>query len=269
MTKTRSATKTPGKTPPVEPVAQAVIQGLRRWRDPARAAGAQQYFKHTVVALGVDTPRLRAIVKEQVRPLVARWTLAQAVECCDRLLREPELEIQGAGLLLLGAFKRGFTLDLVPPARQWLGSRLDNWALVDGFCNAVLSPLLEQCPEFEKTLHVWSRDPCLWVRRAALVTLVPLARRGCLLDTAYGFAGGHFSDPEDLMHKATGWLLREAGKTDPERLRGFLLRHGPSIPRMALRYAIERFPSPDRKRLLQETRAGAGPGKSRQRPTMG
>jgi len=118
----------------------------------------------------------------------------------------------------------------------------------------VLSPLLERCPEVEKTLHVWSKDRSLWVRRAAVVTLVPFVRKGRLLDTAYGLAAGHFSDPEDLMHKATGWLLREAGKTDPQRLKQFLLRHGPAIPRTTLRYAIERFSPADRKRLLQDTR---------------
>ena len=255
MTNKRPATSRDGQTPGIEQVAQTLIQGLRRLRDPVRAAGTQKYFKHTVVALGVDTPTLRAFVKEQVRPLVGTWTLDQAVECCDRLLRGPEMEIQGAGFLLLGAFKKGFTMDLVSPARRWLGSQLDNWALVDGFCNTVLSPLLEQSPEFEKTLRVWSRDRSLWVRRAAIVTLVPLARRGRVLDTVYGLATEHFQDHEDLMHKALGWLLREAGKTDSERLRRFLLQHGPATPRTTLRYAIERFPSKQREQLLGLTRA--------------
>ena len=56
------------------------------------------------------------------------------------------------------------------------------------------------------------------------------------------------------MHKALGWLLREAGKTDMKRLRQFLLKHGPTIPRTTLRYAIERFPTKDRAKLLQKTR---------------
>lgn len=59
---------------------------------------------------------------------------------------------------------------------------------------------------------------------------------------------------DDLIHKANGWLLREAGKTDPGRLERFLLAHGPAIPRTTLRYAIERFPEPKRKALLRDTR---------------
>jgi 3-methyladenine DNA glycosylase AlkD len=118
----------------------------------------------------------------------------------------------------------------------------------------VLSPLLEQHPEFEATLREWSRARGLWVRRAALVTLVPFARRGQLLGTAYDLARERFEDPEDLIHKAVGWLLREAGKTDAARLRDYLRQHGSAIPRTTVRYAIERFPEGERRRLLEETR---------------
>ena len=56
------------------------------------------------------------------------------------------------------------------------------------------------------------------------------------------------------MHKATGWMLREAGKTDVRRLERFLRAYGQRIPRTTLRYAIERFPPTKRRRLLRDTR---------------
>jgi 3-methyladenine DNA glycosylase AlkD len=64
-----------------------------------------------------------------------------------------------------------------------------------------------------------------------------------------------FGDSEDLMHKAVGWMLREAGKKDMARLERFLTNEGPSIPRTTVRYAIERFPKEKRKALLEATRA--------------
>ena len=100
----------------------------------------------------------------------------------------------------------------------------------------------------------WTQAENLWLRRASLVALIPLARKGEQLDLAYTNAVRLFAAPEDLIHKATGWLLREAGKTDMPRLRAFLLQHGPRIPRTALRYAIERFPAAERKTLLTQTR---------------
>jgi 3-methyladenine DNA glycosylase AlkD len=234
--------------------ARTMMRELRAMRDPARADGVQRYFKNAVVSLGLDTPTLREYARSQVQRLRPVWTADQAVGLCDRLLREPELEIRGLGILVLNGFRREFTPRLLPTAKRWLRTRLDNWALVDSFCGSVLSLLLEQHPPVEAALRRWSGDKVLWVRRAALVTLVPFARRGRRLDLAYDLAAQHFPDPEDLMHKATGWLLREAGKTDPPRLKRFLLRHGPAIPRTALRYAIERFPAAERAGLLKATR---------------
>ncbi len=63
-----------------------------------------------------------------------------------------------------------------------------------------------------------------------------------------------FGDHEDLIHKATGWLMREAGKNDAPRLESFLLAHGPRIPRTTLRYAIERFPEAKRRMILDRTK---------------
>lgn len=242
----------------VEEAAQAAIRSLRARRNPARAEGVQHYFKHAVVALGIDSPTLRQYGLDQVKRLQPSWTLAESVALCDRLLQEPEMEIRGLGILILHGFRKEFGLDLLQPARRWLATRLDNWALVDSFAGMVLTPILERYPTMAATLRQWSRARPLWVRRAALVTLVPFARRGTHLDLAYDLVSQHFPDREDLMHKAAGWLLREAGKTDMPRLKSFLLEHGSSIPRTALRYAIERFSAAERCQLLEATRLPHG-----------
>jgi len=77
-----------------------------------------------------------------------------------------------------------------------------------------------------------------------------------LLDAAYGVAASLLGDREDLIHKAAGWLLREAGRTDSPRLETFLLTHGPRVPRTTLRYAIKRMPERKRRRILAATRPG-------------
>lgn len=254
MNHTGTDLKSNARLDSVRTTAGEMAAQLRLLRDPGRARGMQAYFKNEITALGISTPVLRKFVRERVQELRLKWQLTDAIGLCDCLLQESELEIRGAGLLVLGGFEKRFSPAVLKPARRWLETRLDNWALVDGFCSAVLSPLLKRHPGMEKTLWRWSDAKSLWVRRAALVTLVPFARHGMQLDMAYRMVSEHFTDPEDLMHKAMGWLLRDAGKKDMRRLKRYLLEHGPAIPRTTVRYAIERFPVETRTRLLAETR---------------
>ena len=135
---------------------------------------------------------------------------------------------------------------------------MSSWAAVDALCAMVTSPLLRAHPALLPQIIRWGHSPSQWQRRAAAVTLVPFARRGEYLAEAYGLTDRLADDPEDLLHKACGWLLREAGKTEPERLVRFLERRGHRLPRTTLRYAIERLDESERRRLLETTRPRRG-----------
>jgi len=89
------------------------------------------------------------------------------------------------------------------------------------------------------------------------VSFVKPAGKGRCLEHAYRIATVLMPDSHDLIHKACGWLLREAGKADAKRLEKYLLKHGPTIPRTTLRYAIEKFPERKRRRILEDTRGEA------------
>jgi 3-methyladenine DNA glycosylase AlkD len=147
--------------------------------------------------------------------------------------------------------------------RRWLERCCGNWALVDNLAPSVLSPLVEEYPGIIPEVVAWTGSSNLWLRRGAVVAFVPLARHGTHLDTAYEIASRLLDDREDLMHKAVGWLLREAGRTDRRRLVHFLRESGPRIPRTALRHAIEHFPPAERQRLLEDTREGSRRGAGR------
>jgi 3-methyladenine DNA glycosylase AlkD len=128
-------------------------------------------------------------------------------------------------------------------------------ATTDSICGSLIGPLLLQYPKLAARMVGWSRNPNMWVRRAAAVGLIPSVRRGVALDLAYTVAERLHRDREDLIQKAVGWMLREAGKADPGRLERYLLKNGRTIPRTTLRYAIERFPPGRRRTLLAETKA--------------
>jgi 3-methyladenine DNA glycosylase AlkD len=241
-------------SPTPEAVAKRLLAALREREDTRRAQGVQRYFKNTVVALGVDAPTIRRLVADEVRPVRTVWDARHATALCDLLIQEPHLEAKGAAVLFLERFARGFTAALFPKVRGWLDHHSGSWAVVDGMCSSVLAPLLDRFPELVPEVVDWSHSKNLWLRRASAVAFVKAARRGRELDTAYDVAERLFGDKEDLLHKAVGWLLREAGKTDPKRLETFLLDRGPRIPRTSVRYAIERFPAARRAALLAATR---------------
>jgi len=98
-------------------------------------------------------------------------------------------------------------------------------------------------------LYKWAGSEDLWERRIAILSTLHFIRRDDFEDTL-NLARNLLHDTHDLIHKAVGWMLREAGKRDLATLVSFLDEHGRKMPRTMLRYAIERLPEPQRQAYL-------------------
>jgi 3-methyladenine DNA glycosylase AlkD len=239
-----------------EAAAKNALRELKRAGSPARAEGAARYFQayEQLAFFGVDSPTVRRMASE-IRAGAGRdWTLAHARRFARILIARPELEAKALGIVLLGRFRRDFDPMLLTDARRWLERSCLDWASSDGLCGDVISPLLRVHPRLRVVLRKWRRSPHLYVRRASAVGLIGLARRGQYLDDAYTAARALASEDHHLIQKAVGWLLREAGKTDPARLERFLRLHGHRLGRTSVRYAIERLPVQKRRQLLSATK---------------
>jgi len=237
--------------------ARDVRAALARHGSARRAVGMRAYFKRdeTVRFYGVTLPAVRRIARGVWDRQRQRWTVGDAVGFCDLLIRDVEFEAKAVGVIVLARWHRDLPRGLLRTVRGWLGAgHCASWAAVDLVAPDLVTPLLRRHADLVPVVAGWTGARSLWVRRASAVSFVPLARHGTRLDEAYAVAERLFADPHDLIHKAVGWLLREAGKTDPRRLERFLRRHGPRIPRTTVRYAIERFPQGRRVALLRETR---------------
>ena len=236
-------------------VAREAVRRLKALADPVRAAGARRYFKHTVKAYGITAPDVRALASEIYGSVKGSWTVTDALALADILFAAPELESKAVAALVLCRFKKDFPATFPAKVKAWLAADLlDNWASVDVFCTDAMGAFLAAHPARVEEVRSWAFHPNRWVKRASAVSFIKLAKKEEFLDAVYGIAVSLFPVDDDLIHKATGWLLREAGKRDPRRLEAFLLRHGRAVPRTTLRYAIERFPEARRKSLLARTR---------------
>jgi 3-methyladenine DNA glycosylase AlkD len=127
-------------------------------------------------------------------------------------------------------------------------ARINNWDLVDLSAPYIVGRHLET--RRRSPLYRFVQSPSLWERRIAIVSTFHFIRNNDFADTI-ALAERLLADPESLLHKATGWMLREVGKRDQPVLEAFLARHATVMPRTALRYAIERFPEEQRQEYLK------------------
>ncbi|MDR2696164.1 MAG: DNA alkylation repair protein [Deltaproteobacteria bacterium] len=219
--------------------------------------GAGQYG-HGDQFLGLPVPLTRSLAK----PFTGKLTLPE----CGGLLDSPWHEIRLAALLIMAdSAKRMLKLRDLPGLTELAAlydqrlERANNWDLVDASAYNIMGAYWRcadtKADERRRFLKKWADSGNLWRERAAMVSTLALIRRGSLEDT-FRLAEYFINHPHDLMHKASGWMLREAGKKNLDALRGFLeIFHG-RLPRTALRYAIERMEPAERKKWMGKT-AGA------------
>jgi len=241
----------PQKT--VAAAAAAAKRELKRLARPAGDFDASRYFRgdDTLRFYNTGSGHVRALAREIYLAQRAQWGLRDAVAFADLLMPDAYLEVKAVGLEVVARYRRDFTPPLLGRCKRWLASNhAANWATTDEMCGVVIGPLLVKHPARIPQMRAWSRHRNMWVRRASIVGLLKPMRVGHTLDLVYGIAKRLHPDPNDLIHKAVGWALRDAGKIDEKRLERYLRANVRRIPRTTFRYAIERFPESRRRQLL-------------------
>jgi DNA alkylation repair enzyme len=192
--------------------------------------------------LGVTVPNVRAIAKQHKDIALAE---------IQELIQSEWHEVRLCALLIMveKSKKKDETL------RQQLfdlylsqTDRINNWDLVDLSCRFIIGEYL--LDKSRDILYQLAQSPLLWDNRIAIVSTYAFIRKGQLEDT-YALSDLMMQHPHDLMHKAIGWMLREAGKRDSERLYDYVMSHRADMPRTMLRYAIEKF-SPKERAILMK-----------------
>ncbi len=215
---------------------------------------ARRYFRgaEDLRFYNVGTKAVREMARAIYVAHKDTWTVVDAMKLADDLVEDAYLDTKGVGVELVRLYRRQFTPRLLPAWKRWLARNYSsNWATTDAICGYLIGPLVLAHPALATRVAAWSRDRNMWVRRASAVGLIASARRGLALDLVYGVAKRLHADREDLIQKAVGWMLREAGRADEKRLEHYLLANVGLIPRTTFRYAIERFCQRKRLSLLK------------------
>jgi 3-methyladenine DNA glycosylase AlkD len=232
--------------------AARVTKAIQSLASPTQARHLQRFFKTSKgeygygdVFLGITVPQIRKIANEY-----KDLTLPQI----DKLMASKFHEVRFCGLVILTLQFKSSSESIVHKKifdfylKQVKAERVNNWDLVD-----VSAPIIGQyligLGSSNQLLLKLARSKSLWQRRVAIVFTFAFIREGIPQPTLL-VAQVLLRDEQDLIHKATGWMLREMGKRNPIELRKFLERHVSVMPRTMLRYAIEKFSSTERKRWL-------------------
>jgi 3-methyladenine DNA glycosylase AlkD len=229
-----------------------LLQEMLLKEDPSQVEGLSRFFKtgpgqygEGDIFLGIKVPTTRSVVKSCWKEL----TLNDLEEC----VTNPYHEVRLAALLALVEMfshskkDKAFQKECVDFYLSHT-DRINNWDLVDLSCYPLLGEWL--LDKDRTILYDLARDgKTIWEQRIGMVSTMTFIRHGQLEDT-FAIADILLHHPHDLIHKAVGWLLREAGKKDEVALTEFLKSRHKTMPRTMLRYAIEKFPEDKRQLYL-------------------
>lgn len=233
-----------------------IIKELKALGNPERAIGEQRYFKNTINSFGTGAASLQKFCKSIFKEIKQSYTFEEVFELSDSLLTHKIFEATIFAFELLSYYSDKLKPEHINSIEKWIdGYLVDNWAATDELGTQVTGEIIRKYPQVIPQIKSWAVSENRWMRRSSAVSFILLARRGLFLDDIYEISEVLFIDKEDdLVQKGNGWVLREAGKTDMNRLEAFLLKHNKNIPRTTLRYAIEKFEKEKRLELLSKTK---------------
>ena len=234
---------------PTAEILERLRRDLTAADDDRTRQSSPRFFKEPVRLHGVKTARVHAIAKEYLKEL---QTLdKQAVfSLCDGLWASGWLEESFIACDWAYARRAEFEPGDLDVFERWLGEHVSNWASCDTLCNHTVGALLEAYPALLPRLRAWCVSPIRWLRRGAAVSLILPARKGLFHKEIFAIAETLLEDEDDLVRKGCGWLLKAASEADREAIFDFVMRHRTRMPRVALRYAVEKMPPDLRARAM-------------------
>lgn len=201
--------------------------------------------------LGVKTPLIRKIANQFYQSIKA-LPIHDILLYCDTLLERKIYEEKIIAFHWSFKAKRQYQLEHFDIFQKWLGYHVDDWIDCDDFSTHSLGYFLLAYPECCQYLEKWTVSENRWVRRASAVSLIYSLRRGQALDIAFKITDNLMQDEDYLVQKGYGWMLKEGCKHFPDQVLNYLISKKDQMPRLALRYAIEKLPKSKQELVIKK-----------------
>jgi 3-methyladenine DNA glycosylase AlkD len=220
-------------------IAEAIRSELSHLGTAEGVEKTKRYFREPIQTYGCTSSDVKAVTARFL-PLT-RKNLDLTLIVAGDLMTGGVMEENWVGSSLISKHKSRIRPEHFEIFDQWIDS-LNNWASIDTFTTDVVVEAVKRDPQLVDRLLQWTQSPNRWRRRASAVTLVRSARRGDMLEEAFAIADKLMEDPDDMVQKGAGWLLKEASKNHPQEVHDYLIRWKPKTTGLVLRYASEKLP---------------------------
>jgi 3-methyladenine DNA glycosylase AlkD len=242
--------------PTIRDLVASIEQDLRAAGDPGRAVSEKRYLRSELRFYGAGIPAIRraATALKKAQPCLGHETL---LDLARELWSVPVHERRMAAIELLGLY-----LTLLEPEDSTLIERFlresSTWAYVDPLSITIMGAMLPRFPALAAVLDRWSEDDDFWIRRAALLALLPSLRQGPEAFTRFArYADQMLEEREFFIRKAIGWVLRECGKRQPDLVYAWLAPRIARASGVTVREAVKYLPDERRQALLRAYRGEA------------
>lgn len=233
--------------------AAQIRRALKDGGSPEHASGVQWFFKEEIKSRGWYTADLRRAVRNCRREILREHDLDFLVRVADELFSGSVLEEKVAAVFLLENLDAKFGDREFRMFERWL-DRISSWADHDGLVHYLIAPMMAAKPSRAKAVFRWAKSRDRWHRRAACVALIRGARaKMFFFPEIVKLTEVLLDDPDDMVQKGLGWLLRETAKYDAGRTVPYLTKIRKRAPRLVLRTACETLPEAMRKKILSRS----------------
>ncbi len=223
---------------------------LKQNADEKTKKTGQNFFKEKIRVYGVKTAIISKIGKKYFKNISGK-DKAVIFGLCEELLKSGYMEEAFIAYNWAYFLHKTYEPGDFKIFEKWVNDYVRNWAECDTLCNHTIGSFIEAFPQYIKKLKIWAKSKNRWVRRASAVTLILPARKGMFLEDVFEIADSLLADEDDLVQKGYGWMLKEASRKHEKQVFDYITARKNTMPRTALRYAIEKM-SPELKKRAME-----------------
>ncbi len=222
---------------------------LQQNADAKTKESGQRFFKETIKMYGVKTATVSKIGKEAFKE-IENESKEKIFSLCEKLwqsgyMEETFIACNWSYNVWKQYEKKDFFI-----FEKWIKQYINNWASCDTFCNHTVGKFIEIYPEYLSELKKWTKSKNRWVKRASAVSLIVPARKGQFLKDVFEISDNLLLDPDDMVQKGYGWLLKVASQIHQREIFDYVMNNKTVMPRTSLRYAIEKMPLTLKKKAM-------------------